>query len=103
MTAEPPFVLCGPSGVVIADGVQAGYREVAGAQSALRSGRASIVMGALAFDVDGPAALMAPRAVRRAAELPELADWTDAPMCGYPARCPRRTSTAPGCDARATS
>ncbi|MGA7467885.1 MAG: isochorismate synthase, partial [Mycobacterium sp.] len=60
-TTEPPFVLCGPAGVVIADGVRACYRDVAGAQSALRSGEVPIVLGALAFDVDGPAALMAPR------------------------------------------
>ena len=77
MTAEPPFVLCGPSGVVIADGVQAGYRDVGSAQSALSSGEASIVLGALPFDVDGPAALMAPHAVRRAAGLP---GWPTGPM-----------------------
>ena len=77
MTAEPPFVLCGPAGVVIADGVQACYRDVAAAQSALRSGAASIVLGALPFDVDGPAALMAPRSVRHADELP---DWPTGPM-----------------------
>ena len=77
MTSEPPFVLCGPSGAVIAEGVQAGFRDVAGAQSALRSGQVPIVLGALAFDVDGPAALMAPRAVRHAAELP---NWPTGPM-----------------------
>ncbi|MGA8124821.1 MAG: isochorismate synthase, partial [Mycobacterium sp.] len=60
-TTEPPFVLCGPARVVIANGVRACYRDVAGAQSALRSGEVPIVLGALAFDVDGPAALMAPR------------------------------------------
>jgi isochorismate synthase len=76
-TTEPPFVLCGPSGVVIADGVQTNFRDVASAQSALRSGQAPIVLGALAFDVDGPAALMAPRAVRHAAELPS---WPTGPM-----------------------
>ena len=46
---------------LIADGVQACYRDVGGAQSALRSGAVPIVLGALAFDVDSPAALMAPR------------------------------------------
>jgi isochorismate synthase len=61
MTTEPPFVLCGPAGVLIAEGVRACYREVASAQSALRSGSASIVLGALPFDVSGPAALMTPR------------------------------------------
>jgi isochorismate synthase len=77
MTTEPPFVLCAPPGVVIADGVRASYHDVAGAQSALRSGQAPIVLGALAFDVNGPAALMAPRAVRRAAQLP---GWPTGPM-----------------------
>ncbi|WIM87865.1 isochorismate synthase [Candidatus Mycobacterium wuenschmannii] len=77
MTAEPPFVVCGPSGALIADGVLAGYRDVADAQSALRSGEASIVMGALPFDVDGPTALMAPRSVQRVAALP---DWPTGPM-----------------------
>jgi isochorismate synthase len=41
MTAEPPFVLCGPAGVLIADGTQACFDNVADAQSALRSGSAS--------------------------------------------------------------
>ncbi len=77
MRAEPPFVLCGPAGVVIADGVQACYREVAAAQSALRSGRTPMVLGALPFDVDGPAALLAPRSVRHTDELP---DWPTGPM-----------------------
>lgn len=72
MTAEPPFVLCGPSGVLIADAVQSSYPDVAAAQSALRSGQASIVLGALAFDAHGPAALIAPRSVQRLTELP---DW----------------------------
>jgi isochorismate synthase len=77
MTTEPPFVLCGPAGVVIADGVQACYRDVPNAQSALHSGRASIVLGALAFDVNGPAALMTPRSVRHADELPA---WPTGPL-----------------------
>ena len=79
MTTEPPFVLCGPSGALIADGVRGRYRDVAGAQSALRSGAAPIVLGALAFDVDGPAALMTPQSVRRVARLP---DWPAGPMPG---------------------
>jgi isochorismate synthase len=77
MTAEPPFVLSGPSGTLIADGVQACYRDVASAQSALRSGLTPIVLGALAFDIDGPTALMAPRSVQRADELPS---WPTAPI-----------------------
>jgi isochorismate synthase len=77
MTVEPPFALCGPAGVLVADGVQARYCDVAGARSALRSGATPIVLGALAFDAEGPAALMAPRSVRRAAELP---DWPTGPL-----------------------
>ena len=74
---EPPFVLCGPSGALVADGVQSCYRDVAGAQSALRSGEVPIVLGALAFDVGSAAALMAPRSVRQLAELP---DWPTDPL-----------------------
>jgi isochorismate synthase len=77
MTAEPPFVLCGPSGTLIAEGVQARYDDVAGAQSALRSVEAPMILGALAFDVDGPAALMAPHSVQRAERLP---DWPTGPL-----------------------
>lgn len=77
MTTEPPFVLCGPAGVLIADGVQACYRDVAGAQSALRSGSASIVLGALPFDANGPTALMTPRSIRHADQLP---DWPTGPL-----------------------
>ncbi len=77
MTIEPPFVLCGPAGVLVADGVQARYCDAAAARSALRWGAAPIVLGALAFDVDGPAALMAPQSVRHVAELP---DWPSGPL-----------------------
>ena len=77
MTADPPFVLCGPSGVLIADGVRSGYDDVTAAQSALRTGEASIVLGALAFDVHGPAALIAPRSVQHGDTLP---DWPSGPL-----------------------
>src|ERR1700744_915203 len=77
MTTEPPFVLCGPTGVLIADGVQACYRDVAGAQSALRSGSASIVVGALPFDVSGPPALMTPGSVPHTDQLP---NWPTGPL-----------------------
>jgi isochorismate synthase len=77
MTAEPPFVLCAPAGVLVADGVQARYCTVADARSALRSGATPIVLGALPFDADGAAALMAPQSVRRVAELP---DWPTGPL-----------------------
>jgi isochorismate synthase len=72
MTTEPPFVLCEPTGVLVADGVQGHYSDVASAQSALRSGAAPIVLGALAFDADGPAALMTPHSIRRSSTL---LDW----------------------------
>ncbi|MGA8545813.1 MAG: isochorismate synthase [Mycobacterium sp.] len=77
MTTEPPFVLCGPTGALVADGVQACYSDVAAAQSALRSGAVPIVLGALPFDSNNPSALMAPRSVRRTAELP---DWPSDPL-----------------------
>jgi isochorismate synthase len=77
ITIEPPFTLCGPTGVLVADGVQGCYSEVAAAQSALRSGAAPIVLGALAFDADGPAALMVPHMVRRTTGLP---DWPTGPL-----------------------
>jgi isochorismate synthase len=76
-TSEPSFVLCGPTGTLVADGVQAGFCDVTDAQSALRSGDVSIVLGALAFDADSPAALMAPQSVRRSAGLP---DWPTDPL-----------------------
>lgn len=70
MTTEPPFVLCGPTGALVADGVQACYSDVVAAQSALRSRTVPIVLGALAFDSRNPAALMAPHSIRRTAKLP---------------------------------
>jgi isochorismate synthase len=77
MATDPPFVLCGPTGTLVADGVQACYTDIAAAQTALRSRAVPIVLGALAFDVDSPAALMAPRSVRRMAGLP---DWPTDPL-----------------------
>lgn len=65
------FVLAG-SDVLIADGVVESFASVADAQAALRSGAAPIVVGALPFDVRGPAALVVPEDVRVLAELP---DW----------------------------
>jgi isochorismate synthase len=76
-TSEPPFALCGPTGALVTDGVQARFCNVTDAQSALRSGQVPIVLGALAFDIGSPAALMAPRSVRRTAGLP---DWPTDPL-----------------------
>jgi isochorismate synthase len=74
---EPPFALCGPTGALVADGMQASFCNVAEAQSALHSGDVPIVLGALAFDIDSPSALMTPRSVRRTAGLP---DWPTDPL-----------------------
>ncbi|MGH3970105.1 MAG: isochorismate synthase, partial [Mycobacterium sp.] len=76
-TTHPPFVLCGPAGTLVADDVQTRYCTVTGARAALRSGAVPIVLGALPFDVEAPAALMTPRAVRRTDTLP---DWPSGPM-----------------------
>ena len=53
------------------------YSDVGAAQAALRSGAAPIVLGALPFDVDRPAALLVPDAVRRTDALP---DWPTGPL-----------------------
>ncbi|OBH01126.1 MULTISPECIES: isochorismate synthase MenF [unclassified Mycobacterium] len=74
---QPPFALCGPRGTLVADNVRAAYRDVGAAQAALRSGAAPIVLGALPFDVSGPAALLAPDAVRSLAGPP---DWPTGPL-----------------------
>ncbi len=72
MSAEPSFVLGGPAGAVLGDGIATGYRDVTAAAAALRTGSARIIMGALPFDLSCPAALHAPRSVRR---VPTLPDW----------------------------
>ncbi|GBE65625.1 probable isochorismate synthase EntC [Mycobacterium sp. MFM001] len=77
MTVEPPFVLCGPAGILVADGVQASYRDVVAAQAALRCSATPIVVGALPFDLTQPAALVAPRTVRHPDTLP---DWPAGPL-----------------------
>jgi len=76
-TTEPSFALCGPSGTLVADGVQTRYCDMPAAQAALRSGVAPILLGALPFDVEKPAALIAPHCVRRTTGLP---DWPTDPL-----------------------
>ncbi len=71
MADEPPFVLCAPDEVVVADGIDRPYSDVTAALTDLRSGAVPIVLGALPFDVDSPAALLAPRHVWRGACLPD--------------------------------
>ncbi len=70
----PSFVLSGPTGTLLADGVDVGFAEIAAAQHALRSGAVPVVLGALPFDLDRPAALHSPRTLRHAAGLPA---WPD--------------------------
>jgi isochorismate synthase len=74
---EPPFALCGPNETLVAEGVRTRFSDVRAAQAALRSGDAPIVLGALPFDVDGPAALLVPDAVRRTGAPP---DWPTGPL-----------------------
>lgn len=68
---EPPFVLCGPTGAIFADGVRARYRDAPAAQAALRSKEVPTIVGALPFDVHSPTALLAPHTVRHTVGLPE--------------------------------
>jgi isochorismate synthase len=74
---EPPFALCGPNGTLVADGVRMRFCDVRTAQAALRSGSAPIVMGALPFDVDRPAALLVPGAALSTDGPP---DWPTGPL-----------------------
>jgi isochorismate synthase len=58
--SEPSFVLAGPSGALIADGIHTAYPSVFAARAALRAGETPIIMGALPFDPTAPVALMRP-------------------------------------------
>ncbi|OBG29702.1 isochorismate synthase MenF [Mycobacterium sp. 852002-51057_SCH5723018] len=77
MGPEPPFALCAPTGTLVAQGVRTRYGDVSAAQAALRSGSAPIVLGALPFDLERPAALLVPGAVRATADPP---DWPTGPL-----------------------
>ena len=89
-TASGPvtFVLTGPAGTLVAEGIRTGYDDVGVAARALRDGSADLVVGALPFDIRHPAALLQPAgrrdavpvatgglpAVRVAESLPEPAE-----------------------------
>jgi isochorismate synthase len=75
--SEPPFALCGPRGALVANGVRTRFCDVPTAQAALRSGASPILLGALPFDANTPAALMVPGTVRRTTALP---DWPTGPL-----------------------
>lgn len=53
------------------------YCDISAAQAVLRSKKASIILGALPFDVGRPAALLAPTAVTHGETLP---DWPPGPL-----------------------
>lgn len=68
--STPAFVLSGPSGTLSAEAMATGFADIADARAALSSGEAPIVVGALPFRPDAPAALFVPRGLRRGAALP---------------------------------
>ena len=70
MTREPTFVLTGPDGVIIADGVHTTFDRIADARAALASHSAPIILGALPFDLSTPAALIRPQSVGFTETLP---------------------------------
>ncbi|MCX2934383.1 isochorismate synthase [Mycobacterium sp. CVI_P3] len=70
MMAQPSFVLSGPAGTVVGDGIQTGYDDVDAAAAALAAGTADVVVGALPFDVRSKAALLTPRSVTFSDALP---------------------------------
>lgn len=81
----PSFVLSGPSGTVLADEAIRHYPRIPDAQEALRTGETPIVLGALPFDLHGPAALFTPERVDFAGALP---DW---PVTAAPGMVARET------------
>ena len=78
MSAAPSFVLSGAAGTLVATGSRARFDDVTAAASALRTGAAAMVVGALPFDIRQPAALLEPADIghtlppRPAAALPAV-------------------------------
>ncbi|MEV6770634.1 isochorismate synthase [Nocardia sp. NPDC051030] len=74
------FLLATPDGVVRTTGTRTAFDSARAADTALRSGDAELIVGALAFDPRRPAALVAPEQAEhtagpwRPAALPELPD-----------------------------
>jgi isochorismate synthase len=75
--AEPAFVLSGPTGTLVADKPGTSFSQITAARTALASGDASIIVGALPFDPNDTAALMVPPVVRRLDALPR---WPTDPL-----------------------
>lgn len=69
MTA-PSFVLSGPAGTVVAEGIKTGYADVTAASAALADGSADVVVGALPFDIRSTPALLTPASVMFTDALP---------------------------------
>ncbi|MYR08361.1 isochorismate synthase [Gordonia sp. SID5947] len=58
------FILSRPTGSVVGSGVRRGFVDARAAAEALRAGAVEAVVGAVPFDIDDPAALIAPRTLR---------------------------------------
>jgi isochorismate synthase len=54
------FVLTGPAGTLVAEGIRTGYDDADDAARAIRDRSADLVVGALPFDIRHPAALLTP-------------------------------------------
>ncbi len=74
---EPSFVFSGPDATLCATGTGAIFREAAAAQRALSGGTAPMIVGALPFEIDSPAALWVPGSAQRTADRPR---WPMMPM-----------------------
>ena len=66
MTTAPSFVLSGPAGTRVAQGIRTGFDNIDSAAAALRDGAVDLIVGAMPFDVRGPAALLEPVSVSTA-------------------------------------
>lgn len=76
---EPSFVLSGRESAVVAEGIVTGYHDPAAAAADLHSGAARIIVGALPFDANAPAALHSPAVVRHTTAAPAWPDGTPPP------------------------
>jgi isochorismate synthase len=63
VTIAPSFILSGPTGTLVAQGIRTVFDDIATATAALRDGTVDLIVGALPFDVRGPAALIEPMGV----------------------------------------
>ena len=75
--SDPTFLLTGGDAVVTAAGVHTAYPELGAARAALLTAEAPIVLGALPFDVEQPAALFRPEEFRVERSRPQ---WPSRPL-----------------------